>query len=398
VAQAHHVRDLDVVGLALQGLAMTYGGDVAAGTELLDAAVAAATAGDVTDLMWMGKVCCWVIAACEETQDVARAGEWCLRVESICRARDLSPLFNVCRIQYASVQVARGTWAEAESELTAVLERLSSSRRTSRLEAVVQLGELRRRQGRFAEADALFVQAEFAPLAVLGRARIRFACGDAPSAWAAVSGLLRSLPPEGRLPRAAALFAAVHIAEAVGEHDAAVLAAGELRATAEQVSTGPLLAMAAAADGALAEPADAVILLREAVRRFQEAGLRYDEADARLHLARALLTVGDPAGAREQLDTAVPALTDLSAAAGLTEAVGLSAAAGGRGSGPLTPRELEVLRLVSQGMSNHDIAAALVLSEHTVHRHVANILTKLGQSSRAGAASYALSTGLLSLG
>jgi DNA-binding NarL/FixJ family response regulator len=49
-------------------------------------------------------------------------------------------------------------------------------------------------------------------------------------------------------------------------------------------------------------------------------------------------------------------------------------------------------------MSNHDIAAALVLSEHTVHRHVANILTKLGQSSRAGAASYALSTGLLSLG
>jgi DNA-binding NarL/FixJ family response regulator len=51
--------------------------------------------------------------------------------------------------------------------------------------------------------------------------------------------------------------------------------------------------------------------------------------------------------------------------------------------------------LVSQGMGNHEIAATLVLSEHTVHRHVANILTKLGQTSRTGAASYAIRAGLL---
>jgi hypothetical protein len=66
------VADLVVVGLALQGLALTEAARVEEGMPRLDAAVAAATSGDVTDLMWMGKVCCWLIIACRETQDVAR--------------------------------------------------------------------------------------------------------------------------------------------------------------------------------------------------------------------------------------------------------------------------------------------------------------------------------------
>jgi DNA-binding NarL/FixJ family response regulator len=61
----------------------------------------------------------------------------------------------------------------------------------------------------------------------------------------------------------------------------------------------------------------------------------------------------------------------------------------------LTPRELDVLQLVAQGLSNPDIAARLVLSEHTVHRHLANILRKLGLSSRAAAAAWAVRTGLV---
>jgi predicted ATPase/DNA-binding CsgD family transcriptional regulator len=61
----------------------------------------------------------------------------------------------------------------------------------------------------------------------------------------------------------------------------------------------------------------------------------------------------------------------------------------------LTPRELDVLRLVAQGLSNADIARQLILSEHTVHRHLANILRKLGLSSRAGAAAWAVRAGLV---
>lgn len=62
---------------------------------------------------------------------------------------------------------------------------------------------------------------------------------------------------------------------------------------------------------------------------------------------------------------------------------------------PLTSRETEVLRLVATGMSNREIASTLVLSEHTVHRHVANILRKLVQSSRAGAATQAARAGII---
>ena len=62
---------------------------------------------------------------------------------------------------------------------------------------------------------------------------------------------------------------------------------------------------------------------------------------------------------------------------------------------PLSRRETEVLRLVAAGLSNREIATSLVLSEHTVHRHVANILRKLGQSSRAAATATAARSGMI---
>jgi DNA-binding CsgD family transcriptional regulator len=70
-------------------------------------------------------------------------------------------------------------------------------------------------------------------------------------------------------------------------------------------------------------------------------------------------------------------------------------AGSGEAATVLTPRELDVLRLVAQGLSNPDIARRLVLSEHTVHRHLANILRKLGLSSRAAAAAWGVRTGLV---
>jgi pimeloyl-ACP methyl ester carboxylesterase/DNA-binding CsgD family transcriptional regulator len=62
---------------------------------------------------------------------------------------------------------------------------------------------------------------------------------------------------------------------------------------------------------------------------------------------------------------------------------------------PLTVRETEVLRLVATGLSNREIASSLVLSEHTVHRHIANILRKLTLSTRAAASAYAARAGLI---
>ena len=70
-------------------------------------------------------------------------------------------------------------------------------------------------------------------------------------------------------------------------------------------------------------------------------------------------------------------------------------AAAERDGSPLTTREAEVLRLVATGMSNREIAGTLVLSEHTVHRHVANILGKLSLTSRAAAAAHAARAGMI---
>jgi DNA-binding NarL/FixJ family response regulator len=64
-------------------------------------------------------------------------------------------------------------------------------------------------------------------------------------------------------------------------------------------------------------------------------------------------------------------------------------------TGGLTARELEVLRLISSGLSNQAIAERLCISEHTVHRHVANTLSKLDVSSRSAAVAQVAKLGLL---
>jgi ATP/maltotriose-dependent transcriptional regulator MalT len=66
-----------------------------------------------------------------------------------------------------------------------------------------------------------------------------------------------------------------------------------------------------------------------------------------------------------------------------------------RNDSGLTARELEVLRLVAHGLTNPEIAGKLFVSDHTVHRHLANILNKLSVSSRAAAVAQAARRGLL---
>jgi DNA-binding NarL/FixJ family response regulator len=72
-----------------------------------------------------------------------------------------------------------------------------------------------------------------------------------------------------------------------------------------------------------------------------------------------------------------------------------SAPGAGRALAGVTPREREVLALLAEGLTNRQIAERLVVSEHTVHRHVTNLLRKLDLSSRTAAATYAVRSGLL---
>lgn len=398
-AIGHRVHNLDLtyVGMAVSGLAQTTAGFPGSGLPQLDSAVAAATTGEVTDLMWMGKIFCWLIIACQQTHDLTRADEWCRRVEAVCERQHLDPLFTVCRIQHSSVLIERGTWPQAESNLAVVLDRVAASRRHTRLDAVVQLGELRRRQGRWADAEKLLGQAEFDPSAIVSRALIRLAQDEADDAWAAIRELLSTTPKANRLLRARLLLPAVLTAAAAGDRGEAQAAADELQDTAALVCNKSLFGHAAAAAATLAPHPDAVGMWREAVRCFHEAGLPFDEGESRLKLAAALLRTDDVGGAQEQVTKATGALEGLGAGAALVEAERLrrEIVATLSGRGVLTERELQVLRCVADGLTNQQIAHALTLSPHTVHRHVAHILTKLDQPTRAAAVAYAVTNDIL---
>jgi DNA-binding NarL/FixJ family response regulator len=143
-----------------------------------------------------------------------------------------------------------------------------------------------------------------------------------------------------------------------------------------------VLAAAGSADEARQAFEDALELLGR-------AGLPFEEARARVGLARALRSLGRAEPARLELDRAAFDLAALGAAAEERRVRAL------RGRQELSAREQEVLRLVAQGKTNAEIAAVLVLSEHTVHRHVANILGKLGASSRAAAVAAASERAIL---
>ena len=389
IGRRHRDPDLEQAGLAFAGLALVGSGDVAAGMELLDGAVVAATAGDVRDPMWMGKICCWLIAACVQAHDVERAAEWCRRMAAVSERRGLMPLFNVCRVRYAELCILQGNWVEAERDLSAAIERLVNSRRDTRLSAVAQLGELRRRQGRRQEAEKLLHQAEFVPEARVSRALLVLEGGDPGASWRAIEEVLAEMPPAAQLDRAAVLPSAVVVALAAGDPDAAASAAAELHVIAARVGTDRLLGQAAAATGRLAADVGA---WRAAVRHFSQAGLRFDEAEARCGLGEALLAGGARDEANEHLERARTVFEEIGAP---HRVAAVRAMAGHRNAGLLSARQVEVLALVARGLTNGEIGRQLHLSEHTVHRHLSNSFAALGVSSRAAATAYVLSNGLV---
>jgi DNA-binding NarL/FixJ family response regulator len=147
----------------------------------------------------------------------------------------------------------------------------------------------------------------------------------------------------------------------------------------------------------------------DAIDLFTRAGMPFEAAHARLNRVRALEGAGRRSDARGDARAAARIFETIGAVRDAGRAIELCGRldsdpsgpdpAANRASGPgldrLTARERDVLRLVSEGLSNHEIAKRLSLSEHTVHRHVSNILTKLDLPSRAAAAAAAARSGAI---
>jgi len=282
-----------------------------------------------------------------------------------------------------------GEWADALVELDRATQRASSSG-NSRVaaQAAYERGEIMRLREDLGAAERAYREAarggwEPQP----GLALLRVAQGDIDAAVASIRRLLDETPQPG--PRGLLLPASVQIMLAAGEHDAATAAAEELEALALARGSELLSAHAAHARGSVAlaagDPRAALPQLRSALAAWQELGAPYFSARAQLLVADACQALGDEDSARLAREAAHETLAALSAPVPARE----------RDGHGLTDRELQVLRMVAEGQTNRSIAAALVLSERTVDRHVSNILAKLRVASRAAATAYAYEHDLL---
>ena len=162
LAVAARSLEHEMICRALEGLALVAAGEVREGMRLLDEATAAAVAGEVTVVRMAEVICCHLIDACQRVRDLDRAGEWCLRVEEMSRRSADAEMFATCRTHYADILLWRGEWQEAEETLAAVCSELGGVPRKV-LDGVVRLAELRRRQGRLDEVEALLAGGRGAP-------------------------------------------------------------------------------------------------------------------------------------------------------------------------------------------------------------------------------------------
>ncbi len=381
--------DYELVCRALEGLTFVADGKVREGMRLLDEAVTASLAGEVANVRVVEVICCHLIDACQRVRDLERAGEWCLRVEEIAERYGDTEMFATCRTHYADLLVWRGEWREAEETLTAACRDLAGVPRKA-VEGLVRLAELRRRQGRPEQAEALLAQAESHRLSLLVAAALQFDRGDARGAAERAERFLRRVGKADRFERVPGLELLVRARLRLGDVAAARVAVEELEGISAEVGTSPLRAAALVARGRLdaaAAPEAARSTLEDAVDLLTECGARYEAALARLDLAAVLRVLGRGAEAA-QVETA-----GREALAGLGVPVARPAAE----RSVLTPREREVLHLIAQGRSNDAIAAELVVSVRTVERHVENIYDKIhvsGRTARAAATAWALAHGI----
>jgi ATP/maltotriose-dependent transcriptional regulator MalT len=387
VGRRHDDPDLMALAIHAQGHMLVLAGRVPEGLALLDEAMVTVTTNELSPFV-VGIVYCGVILACQEGFEVARAREWTLELSRwVEQQRDLVAFTGRCLVHRAEILQLGGSWAEALDEARLASARLVQTKNPAAGLARYREGELLRLRGEFAAAEEAYREASrngWEPQP--GLAQLRLAQGKRDAALAAIRRSRAEVT--GPLRRAALLPAQIEISLAAGEVEEARAACLELRELARQYESAMLDAIVAYADGTVAladgDASAALASLRTAQRIWLELDAPYEVARTRELVARACHALDDEEATALELEAARELFERLGAVPDLARLSGRSGPRFG-----LSAREVEVLRLVASGKSNREIAATLVISEHTVARHLQNIYGKIGVSSRAGATAFA---------
>ena len=397
VAERFGDADLAAMALVLQGRARLARGETRAGLSLLDEAMISVTTDQLLPAL-TGLAYCNVIEGCQQVYDLRRSQAWTAALTRWCDGQpDLVPYAGQCLVHKSEILQLHGDWTRALDEAIRACDRLAG--RPAAANAYYQLAEMHRLRGEFAQAAQAFGQAgEFGREPQPGLALLRLAEGRVSVAAATIARVLDEA--SDRFSRCRVLPAYAEIMLAVHDVSAARNAADELFEIAETLGPTFLRAAAAHAQGAVSlahgDPVGSLSPLRQALSIWrQQLDAPYEAARVRV-----LVGLGLPGrrrfrqcrdGARRRLprSPAPRQVPDVDRVRGLI-----------RPSQPisvkmLTARELEVLSLVATGRTNREISSTLVISEHTVARHLQNIFSKLHVSSRTAAATFALEHSLL---
>ncbi|HET6563274.1 MAG TPA: LuxR C-terminal-related transcriptional regulator [Marmoricola sp.] len=400
----------EVMGKAFLGFVDVMLGDLEPGFGLLDEATAAALAGELPPLADLD-VYCLLVSACERVRDFDRADQWAQRVLALATGAGSDGFATFARTQYASLLIWRGRWPEAEATLERVLADAGGRPMTAAM-AMVLRASLRRRQGRLDDALLELARAEREPYrravrhAVLSaRARIELDRGEAQAAADLADRYLHAVSPSDLIERVDALETLVRARVVLGELDVADAAATDLDSAAATIGLDAVRAAALATRAEVSRArgtlGDARRQLEDAITLLDSVGLAPDATTARIALAEVLLDLGRPESARAAADAAHAGAAQLGARRDLDAATRVLARIRGDGAGDaagMTPREVEIVRLIADGLTNAEIAVRLVLSPRTVERHVSNIYLKVGATgpaARTVAVAHARRVGLL---
>ena len=388
LGRRHGDPTLVALGVYFEGRVRIRQARVAEGLALLDESMVAALSDELGPL-WTGAIYCGLMDACSELRDLRRASEW---TEATRRWSDPLPLASlypgICRVHRAQNLQRRGEWDEAEQEALGACEDMVDIDVFAVADAYYEVGEVRRLRGDLDGAEQAYTQAHsYGRDPQPGIALLRLVQGRVQHAGASISAALAT-ESGSRLERAPLLAAWVDIALAAGELDPAQVAADELVDIAETFDSPGLCAEGHRCRGevllASGRAVESLGALRMAFNAWRELDVPFETARTRLLLARAHTQLGDADGAAREAAAAQACFDKLGVMVPHS-----------RTTAGLTAREVEVIRLLASGMSNREIAEALVLSPKTVARHLSNIFTKTGTTSRSGATAYAYDHGLM---